>query len=71
MIRDVMIRYPREIIKDASTLPSVYTRKSDPENDDELRRRKADRALIPEWRPLHGLIAYEPLYTSVPEAVAC
>jgi hypothetical protein len=59
-----MIRYPREIIADASTLPSVYTRKGDPMNDDELQRRKAARDQIIAWRPLHGLVPYEELYAS-------
>jgi len=54
-----MIRYPRSVIPDASTLPSVYTRKGDPENDAELQRRKQARALIPNWKPLHGLTPYE------------
>lgn len=54
-----MIRYPRSVISDASTLPSVYTRKGDPANDEELQKRKQARALIPNWRPLHGLIPYE------------
>lgn len=58
-LAEPVIRYPREVIADASTLPSVYTRKNDPVNDDELQRRKAGRAKIPDWRPLHGLIPYE------------
>jgi hypothetical protein len=58
-IPEPVIRYPREVIPDASTLPSLYTRKNDPMNDDELQRRKATRATIPNWRPLHGLIPYE------------
>lgn len=51
-----VIRYPREIIADASTHPSVYTRKGDPENDDDLKARKAERGQIKNWKPLHGLI---------------
>lgn len=54
-----VIRYPRSVIPDASTPPSVYTRKGDPENDEELRRRKMERSQIPNWRPLHGLTPYE------------
>lgn len=54
-----MIRYPRSVIPDASTLPSVYTRKGDPENDAELQRRKHARAQIPNWKPLHGLTPYD------------
>lgn len=64
-LAEPVIRYPREIIPDASTLPSVYTRKGDPVNDDELRRRKEVRAQKPNWRPLHGLIPYELVYSSV------
>lgn len=73
LVRDVMIRYPREIIPDASTSPSVYTRKNDVINDNELEQRKAQRALIPGWRPLHGLIKYEEVYSSIPvlEEVTC
>jgi hypothetical protein len=59
-----IIRYPREIISDASTPPTVYTRKGDPQNDEELRAKKEARALIPNWKPLHGLIPYEEVYAS-------
>lgn len=58
-LAEPVIRYPREVIADASTLPTVYTRKNDPVNDDELQRRKEARAKIPDWRPLHGLVPYE------------
>ena len=60
-----MVRYPREVIADASTHPSVYTRKGDPMNDAELARRKEARAQIPHWRPFHGLIPYETIYSSL------
>jgi hypothetical protein len=71
-ISEVIVRYPREVLADASTSPSVYTRKGDPENDAELSQRKADRAQIAGWKPLHGLVASELVYSSVPEvAVAC
>lgn len=63
-LREVIVRYPREIIADASTPPTVYTRKGDPENDRELSQRKAARDLIPNWRPLHGLVPSEEVYTS-------
>ncbi len=69
-LTDTVIRYPREIIADASTPPSVYTRKGDPKNDDELAKRKAARALIPNWKPLHGLIPYEEVYASSVEVAA-
>lgn len=54
-----IIRYPRSVIPDASTSPSVYTRKGDPVNDAELQRRKRARAETPNWRPKHGLFPYE------------
>lgn len=56
VLPEPMIRYPREVISDASTSPMVYTRKNDPVNDAELRRRKTLREQIPDWRPLHGLV---------------
>lgn len=59
ILNEVLVRYPREVIPDASTSPDVYTRKNDPENDTELQRRKADRAQIRNWRPLHGLVPWE------------
>lgn len=59
---DVIIRYPREVIADASTHPSVFTRKNDPENDQLLKKLKDKRAQIPNWRPLHGLIPSEQIY---------
>ncbi len=68
-LEDVMVRYPREIIADASTHPSVYTRKGDAENDAELIRRRAVRALDPNWRPLRGLIPYEEVYSSLATGV--
>jgi hypothetical protein len=61
---EVVIRYPREIIPDASTHPSVYTRKGDPGNDRELENRKRKRAQIRDWKPLHGLTPYEEVYNS-------
>lgn len=62
---EVVIRYPREIIPDASTSPRLYTRKNDVENDAELERRKTERALIRGWRPLHGLVKHEDVYSSM------
>jgi hypothetical protein len=64
VVSDPMVRYPREVIADASTHPSVYTRKNDQENDRELAWRKAERERIPNWRPLHGLIANELMFDS-------
>lgn len=65
-----VIRYPREIIPDASTHPSVYTRKNDPVNDEDLRMRKVARAKLDAWQPLRGLIPYEDVYSTVPEVTA-
>lgn len=70
ILSDIIIRYPREIIADASTHPSVYTRKNDPENDAELKKRKEERAQIKDWKPLHGLVESELVYSSVPSEVA-
>lgn len=64
VLPDVLIRYPREVIADASTPPSVYTRKGDPENDAELQRRKDARALEGKWRPLHGLTPSVQVYST-------
>lgn len=59
ILDQVMVRYPREVIPDASTSPSVYTRKNDPVNDAELAKRKADREKQKDWRPLHRLTPSE------------
>jgi hypothetical protein len=64
-LTDVLIRYPREIIPDASTSPLVYTRKGDHENDARLAALKAKRALIEGWAPLHGLTPHEEVYSSL------
>jgi hypothetical protein len=69
MLDDVIIRYPREVIADASTHPSVYTRKNDPKNDELLADLKLRRARNPHWKPLHGLTPYEELYSSIPVEV--
>lgn len=66
LLDEPIIRYPREVIPDASTLPSVYTRKGDEKNDADLKRRKEERALIPDWKPLRGLTPWEEL---LPEMV--
>jgi hypothetical protein len=53
-----LVRYPREVIPDAST--TIYTRKNDPENDAELARRRIERARVdPQWRPLNVTFPYE------------
>lgn len=70
LLNESIVRYPREVIPDASTDPSVYTRKNDPENDAELRRRKDERAQVDGWKPLHGLTPFEEVYSSR-EQVPC
>lgn len=71
MLPDVILRYPREVIADASTSPLVYTRKGDASNDATLLGRKVQRERIKNWRPLHDLIRHELIYASdAPKAVA-
>jgi hypothetical protein len=65
MLTDNLVRYPREVIADASTDPALYTRKNDPENDESLRKRKKHRAQIENWRPLHGLIKHAQVYSTL------
>ncbi len=65
---DVILRYPREVIADASTLPTVYARKNDPDNDADLARRKAARATLGRWRPVHGLTPFEAVPLLLPVA---
>ena len=64
MLPDVIIRYPREVLPDASTPKGFYTRKNDPVNDAGLAKKKRGRAGIPNWKPLHGLIPSELIYDS-------
>lgn len=59
LLPDVLVRYPREVIPDASTLPTVYTRKNDPVNDADLTMRKEARARLKHWRPLRLTVPYE------------
>lgn len=65
LLESVIVRYPREVIADASTLPSVYTRKGDPKNDELLADLKVRRARIKNWKPLHGLVKHEELYSTL------
>lgn len=51
LLPDVMVRYPREIIPDASTPPELLTRKGDMQNDAELRRRRDVRSQLGKWKP--------------------
>lgn len=55
---DVLIRYPREVIPDASTSPEMYRRKGDKKNDAELQKRKAERSMIRGWKPLRLTIKH-------------
>ena len=70
LLPDVIVRYPREVIADASTSPDLYTRKNDPVNEEELRKRKHARACIPNWTPVHGLVPSQLVYSAVGSAVA-
>lgn len=69
-LADPLIRYPREIVPDASTLPGVYTRKNDPENDAELLRRRQARAQCAGWRPLRDSFPWSHIATVTPEVFA-
>lgn len=72
VLNDALIRYPREVIPDASTHPTIYTRKGDPKNDDILRDLKERRDRIRNWKPLHGLVPHEEIYSSLhQEATTC
>ena len=55
---DVLVRYPREIIADAST--TTYGRKEEQDRENVTRIRAA-RALIPDWRPLRLTVPWERL----------
>src|SRR5688572_17691435 len=58
LLRDcILIRYPREVIADAST--TVYTRKNDPLNDVDLQARRLAREQIQGWRPLRLTVPWE------------
>lgn len=55
---DVLIRYPREVIPDAST--TTYGRK-EPQDHENVARIRAARGLIPNWRPLRVTFPWEQL----------
>lgn len=55
---DVLIRYPREVIADAST--TTYGRKEQQDRDN-VQRIKIERARIPNWRPDRLTFPYERL----------
>lgn len=58
MLPDVLIRYPREVIADAST--TTYGRK-EPQDRENVQRIRAERAQLPSWRPLRLTFPYERL----------
>lgn len=68
MLPDVMVRYPRTVLPDAST--TIYTRKNDPVNDAELRRRREERSQMAGWRPRRLTFPYEEIVNPRVEA-AC
>lgn len=55
----VLVRYPREVLPDAST--TVFTRKGDPVNDADLRQRRINRDTIEGWKPLRLTFPYQQL----------
>lgn len=67
---DKMVRYGREIIPDASTPPEVFTRKNDPANDEELRRRRVQRDHLKQWRPLRVTFKWEQIELDAHQEVA-
>lgn len=56
MLPEVMIRYPREVISDASTTTYERKAKIDGKNVPRIRH---ERAEIPDWRPLRLTFPYE------------
>jgi hypothetical protein len=56
ILKSCMIRYPREVIADAST--TRYGRK-EPQDRENVRRIVTERAEIPNWRPLRLTFPYE------------
>ncbi len=58
VLPQVMVRYPREVIADAST--TTYGRKEEQDKTN-VRRIINERAEIPNWRPLRVTFAYERL----------
>ncbi len=71
MLPNVMIRYPREVLPDAST--TCFTRKGDATNDDDLIKRRIKRDLIPGWTPLRLTFPWEHVASVLPvrEEVLC
>lgn len=71
LLPDVLVRYPREIIADASTPPNLLTRKGDPVNDAELTRRRSERAQLGKWKPLRVTFTYEHQLTLQAAEASC
>lgn len=69
LLPDVMVRYPREIVADASTPPELFPRKGDIDNDSDLRRRREEREKEGKWKPRRVSFKYEHQITF--EAVPC
>lgn len=51
MMKQALVRVPRQVVPDAST--TTYLRKQ-PEDREGIERVMAERALIPDWKPLRG-----------------
>jgi len=58
MLNEPLVRYPREIIPDAST--TTYGRKEEQDRIN-VQRIRAEREAIPKWRPLRVTFRYEQL----------
>lgn len=58
-IKEPIIRVPRSVTADAST--TTYLRKQ-PEDGAGMARVKAERANIPDWKPLHGTFEYDRVF---------
>ena len=59
MLPDTLIRVPRETIPDAST--TTYLRKQ-PQDGEGMRRVRAERALLTEWKPKRLSFPYRKIY---------
>jgi hypothetical protein len=55
-LSDVLIRVPREVIPDAST---TTLKRKQPEEKEVIRRLLAERAIDPNWQPLHFSFPHE------------
>lgn len=57
LLPDNLVRYPREVLPDAST--TIYTRKGDVGNDTDLLERRRKRDADPGWQPIRGSFPWE------------